>query len=169
MSDNKGDGKGMRFSEGKLRLDLFPMDARIELARVFTIGALKYEPNNWLRGMKWSDLAGPLERHWAKFMIGQNVDEETGCSHLALIAWNALALLTYQMRDLGTDDLGRDQTAQYDAHFEHLNTALGIGLSAEEKRAIKDKYIAARAAHKAKVSEPNTDKVVSDGTVSNAG
>ena len=38
---------------------------------------------------------------------GERDDPETKCHHLAHVAWNALALMVYEMRGLGEDDLNR--------------------------------------------------------------
>lgn len=95
---------GLRFDAGKNRYDLIPPDALDELAKVYTVGAAKYADRNWERGMSWGRCFGSLMRHSWKFWRGQTVDEETGCHHMALAAWNCLALLTFDFRKVGTDD-----------------------------------------------------------------
>jgi len=86
------------------RFDLIPFDALEELARVYGVGARKYEDDNWLRGYRWRLSAGALLRHVARWMIGEDRDAETGCHHLAHAAWHCLTLLTFHLRGLGTDD-----------------------------------------------------------------
>ena len=98
------DGQGLRFDEGKSRVDLLPADALMEVGKVNAYGAAKYAPRNWERGMPWSKVVGPLLRHLFKWMMGENVDSESGQRHIAMVAWNALALLTYELRGIGTDD-----------------------------------------------------------------
>ena len=46
-----------------------------------------------------------------KYCTGQRIDEESGLSHLAHIAWNALALLEFEVEKIGEDDIfkGYDQ------------------------------------------------------------
>lgn len=66
-----------------------------ELAKVFTIGASKYEPRNWEKGMSWESVLASLERHKEAFKSGEDTDPETGCLHMAHVAWNALALASY--------------------------------------------------------------------------
>jgi len=100
----KADGGGLRYDEGKPRVDLLPADALMELGRVYGAGAKKYGDHNWMRGMAWSKVLGPLLRHLFKWMVGHEVDEETGQRHIAMVAWNAIALLTYELRGVGTDD-----------------------------------------------------------------
>lgn len=105
IGTNRGDG--LRYDTGKNRLDLIPPEWEWELARVLTAGAAKYQPRNWELGMAWSKVLGPSRRHQNKFLRGEQIDEETKCHHLALAAWNLLALMSYDLRGLGTDDLTR--------------------------------------------------------------
>ena len=95
---------GLRFDAGKLRYDLVPADAFAELVKVYTIGAQKYADRNWEKGMSWSRCFGSLCRHTWAFWRGQDYDDETGCHHMAHAAWNAMALVSYTFRKVGTDD-----------------------------------------------------------------
>lgn len=103
------DGGGLRLDAGKSRVDLLPADALMELGQVYRAGDIKYAalggPRNWERGMPWSKVLGPLLRHLFKWMRGQQIDEESGQRHIAMVAWNALALLTYELRQIGTNDV----------------------------------------------------------------
>jgi len=95
---------GYRDDTDKPRVDLIPGDAMIEIAKVYTFGAKKYSDRNWEKGMHWSRMIGSLLRHTFKFMMGENIDEESGLLHSSMIAWNAIGLLTYQLRGIGEDD-----------------------------------------------------------------
>lgn len=95
---------GKRYDSGKARYDLIPPEALNELAKVYTKGAEKYGDRNWEKGMSWSRCFGSLCRHTWAFWRGEDYDEETGCHHLAMVAWNAFAILTYYLRKTGTDD-----------------------------------------------------------------
>lgn len=97
--------EGLRYDDGKNRLDLLPPEWVLALGKVSTKGSIKYAPRNWEQGMKWSKVWGPLLRHAFAWLGGQKIDKETGCHHLALVAWNALALMTYEMRGIGENDL----------------------------------------------------------------
>ena len=97
---------GKRYDVGKLRYDLVPVDALKEVVRVYSKGAEKYADRNWEKGMSWSRVVGPLMRHLEAFRQGELIDAETGCYHTAMIAWNAMALCSYHMRGIGTNDLG---------------------------------------------------------------
>jgi hypothetical protein len=88
--------KGMRLNAGKLRYDLLEPFAIQELVRVFTKGSEKYEANNWLNGgMDYSKMLASLKRHIAAFELGEDIDPETGCYHMAQAAWNALGIVSY--------------------------------------------------------------------------
>lgn len=94
----------LRYDAGKLRYDLLPHDGLEELVRVYTVGAAKYADRNWEKGMSWSRCLGSLMRHTWKFWSGETHDPETGCHHMAMAAWNAIALCVYDKRKVGTDD-----------------------------------------------------------------
>lgn len=103
-TDAKDLGKeGVRYDVGKARWDLVPHEIE-EVVDVFTIGAKKYSDRNWELGMDWGRVFGSLMRHSWKFWRGEDIDEETGCHHMAHVMWNALALLTYSRRKIGKDD-----------------------------------------------------------------
>ena len=95
---------GLRFDDGKNKLHLIPPDALWALGEVFTRGALKYADRNWEKGMPWSTVEGCMYRHFLKYQLGEDIDEETGCSHLAHVAWNAMVLLAYQLRGMDEFD-----------------------------------------------------------------
>lgn len=98
------DGGGLRFNEGKRDYTLIPDDALAYLADLFTLGARKYAPRNWERGMKYTNVMKSLDRHWAAFKSGEDRDPESTLYHMVHVVWNAMALLTYQLRGIGEDD-----------------------------------------------------------------
>jgi len=93
-----------RFDAGKPRYDLVPDDAFRELVEVYSMGARKYEPRGWEKGMSWSRCFAALMRHAWAFWRGEETDPESGLHHMAHVAWNALALVSYSKRQIGTDD-----------------------------------------------------------------
>lgn len=101
----KADGGGLRFNGGKNQVDLIPPEWTLAVGEVMTKGALKYAPHNWERGMKWSIMVGCALRHLLRFVSGETYDSETGCHHLAHVAWNALALMSYDVRGVGENDI----------------------------------------------------------------
>lgn len=129
--------RAMRFNSNKFGISLLPLDGIIELVRVYTVGAFKYKPNNWLKGMPWEECAASLDRHWFKWRCGHNVDPDTGCHHLAHVMWNALTLLVYQLRGIGKDDRTK---INIDDDFNLVHNPLGIGLSPEKLEELQNKY-----------------------------
>jgi uncharacterized HAD superfamily protein len=88
-------GEGLRFDNNKVRMDLLPAGAIHELAKVLTFGARKYAPHNWMKGMAWSRVIGPLKRHLSAIERGEDYDPETGLLHAAHIMCNAAFLTEY--------------------------------------------------------------------------
>jgi uncharacterized HAD superfamily protein len=96
--------EGLRYNESKIRHDLLEPYAINELAKVFTVGAEKYAPGNWEKGMNWTTVLASLKRHINAFEQGEDYDkglspeleEKYGkMYHMAHAAWNALALVSY--------------------------------------------------------------------------
>jgi hypothetical protein len=110
---NSADGGGLRYNAGKNRIELIPPEWVWALGDVTTQGSKKYAERNWERGMDWSNMVGCMERHLLKFMSGERYDGSkfdikagtTGCHHLAMVAWNALALMSYDLRGVGNNNL----------------------------------------------------------------
>lgn len=82
------------FLDQKLRWDLLPLEEIEEIVKVYTAGSKKYGDNTWQNlpnGVQRYKAA--LLRHLLEFEKGNEIDEETGCKHLAQVAWNAIAML----------------------------------------------------------------------------
>ena len=77
------------------RFDLIPIGALTQLARHYGAGAEKYDDNQWRKGYEWSKSYAALQRHLTAWWGGEDIDEETGSSHLAAVAWHAFTLLTF--------------------------------------------------------------------------
>lgn len=98
----------LRYDNGKLRYDLIPVDALEELVLIYTRALSKYPERNWEKGMSWSRCFGSLMRHSWAFWRGEERDSETNCHHMAMAAWNAMALVSYSLRKVGKDDRSID-------------------------------------------------------------
>jgi hypothetical protein len=95
---------GVKHDAEKVRLDLMPFDALVEVGEILTFGAAKYDARNWEKGMAWGRLLGASLRHLFAWGRGENLDPETGKSHLAHAACCILFLLAYEKRGIGEDD-----------------------------------------------------------------
>lgn len=77
--------------EGKGRYDLISPIAEHRLAVWYELGAMKYAPRNWEKGLPISNCINSLKRHMNKYLKGME-DED----HLAAIAWNAFAIMHFE-------------------------------------------------------------------------
>jgi len=89
------DGKALRYNSGKLRMELVPISAIRGLAEVFGKGAEKYAPRNWEKGFKYSVPYACLLRHLTAFWGGEDLDKETGLSHMKHVLANAAMLVEF--------------------------------------------------------------------------
>lgn len=104
-----GGAKGSKLA----RYDLVPQDALWALAEHFGRGARKYEDRNWEKGYAWSLSYAALQRHLAQWWQGEDIDpdpsllDEDGVPrslHLTAVAWHAMVLLSFALREAGTDN-----------------------------------------------------------------
>lgn len=92
---------GMKFDDGKTRLELIPTELIEGVGRVLTFGAQKYEAENW-RNFTEADfprLVGASMRHMEKYRRGEVFDPESGLPHLAHLATNLGFLLALDKRN----------------------------------------------------------------------
>lgn len=92
------DGAGFKSSmvEKKLPLGLIPVSMLRLIAAVLRYGATKYAPNNWRRGMSWSEVYDALQRHLTAWLDGEWLDPETGLSHLGHAGCCLAFLIEYE-------------------------------------------------------------------------
>jgi hypothetical protein len=100
----KVDGNAQRFNGGKLRMDLVPVSSINALARVLTYGAEKYDADNWRRGFKYSTPYGCLMRHLTAWQDGEDIDPESGLSHLDHAIANIAMLIEFERECPHLDD-----------------------------------------------------------------
>jgi hypothetical protein len=99
MESKKNDRQGKKDTKGKVRMELLPMEALRSVAEILTFGAEKYGANNWQNiddgyNLFW----GALLRHKTLKDMGEEFDKESGKSHDAHIACNALFMLYYSLQ-----------------------------------------------------------------------
>lgn len=86
-----GSTAGNKWDGDKLRLDLIPPSLSWAVGSVLTFGAQKYGDRNWEAGIEWNRCYGALLRHLTAWWGGENLDPESGKSHL----WHAACCLTF--------------------------------------------------------------------------
>lgn len=107
MSERDPNGRdphqpGAKLDAGKSRVWLCVSGfarALEQVANVTTQGAKKYTPDGWMTVQDGeSRYMDALGRHLLKLGTGEKNDADTGCHHLAQVAWNALAALELELR-----------------------------------------------------------------------
>jgi hypothetical protein len=71
----------------KPKLSLIPQLALLEVAKVFTYGESKYDAYNYSKGEDMTVYIDAALRHINKFLMNEDIDDETKTNHLA----NAIA------------------------------------------------------------------------------
>jgi len=89
--------KALRFDTGKTNWSLMPFEAVEEINKVLEFGANKYAEWNFANdgGMNHSRIINSCLRHIFAYMRGQDLDPESGLSHLAHAGCNIIFLLYY--------------------------------------------------------------------------
>lgn len=96
--------EGTKFDMGKDRWDLMDWESIGDIVKVYTMGAAKYEDENWRKGIAWRRIFAALMRHLMAFWLGEETDKESGLPHLAHAAWQCIALLWYSKHRREFDD-----------------------------------------------------------------
>ena len=87
------DCNGLKYDDGKLRMDLIPASALKSLAAVLTFGFEKYKKENSWQEVEVKRYHAALMRHltsWIEDPFGK--DEESGLYHSEHLLWNAMAI-----------------------------------------------------------------------------
>jgi hypothetical protein len=96
--------EGVKHDTDKYPLHLLPFDALLSVACVLHHGQIKYGARNWEKGMDWSRVQAAALRHLFAWSNGEDIDPESGMSHLAHATCCLLFLLAYELRRAGHDD-----------------------------------------------------------------
>src|SRR6266403_5346522 len=95
--------QGTKHDLGKDRWDLAPWEAFGEVVKILTFGAGKYGDRNWERGIVYSRLFAATVRHLSAWWRRDDLDPESGRSHLAHVLCCVAFILTFTLR--GRTDL----------------------------------------------------------------
>lgn len=108
--------EGVKYDSEKPRMHLLPPKATLEVAKVLTFGAQKYDEENWrkLDRLQERYTSGAL-RHIFAHMDGEQLDPESGISHLA----HALCCLLFKLEiELEEDQEKRLRESDRSEHQE---------------------------------------------------
>jgi len=84
--------EAMRFNNSKLQWSLVDYKSLEPMVRVLEFGAKKYAPDNWKKGLDTLKICESLLRHIYAFMDGEDIDPESGESHIGHMMCNTLFL-----------------------------------------------------------------------------
>lgn len=84
------ENKGTRNNEGKPKWSLVHYNSLVPMIRVLEWGAKEYGVGNWQKGLDKKEILESMQRHLASLMDGEELDEQTGLSHMAHIQCNAM-------------------------------------------------------------------------------
>lgn len=93
-----------RKNEGKPQTHHIDPEFILGMAKVLTLGSKKYSSYNWAKG---NNLTVPFDsamRHLLAYMSGNNLDDETGESHLFHAAVNLMFMYYYERNYPEMDD-----------------------------------------------------------------
>lgn len=69
--------------DGKPRPDLIPVELLVEMGKVMKHGADKYGADNWKNCEDPKRYEAAIARHWLAYLSGEELDPDSGLSHLA--------------------------------------------------------------------------------------
>lgn len=92
---------GIKHDNEKNKLQLLPIISLEKIGDIFTFGAAKYGEYNWSKGILYSRIYGALLRHLFAWIRGENIDDESGKSHLHHAG--ACILMLIEMEELRKD------------------------------------------------------------------
>lgn len=89
--------QAIKYDAGKLDWSLIPWDSVEEILKVLEFGKQKYSSWNWAtgEGFKYTRVFNSLVRHLFAWIRGEDVDPESGLSHLAHAGCNIFFLLYF--------------------------------------------------------------------------
>lgn len=87
----------IKHDDNKLDWSLIPWDSVEEILKVLEFGKKKYSSWNWSsgEGFKYSRIFNSLVRHLFAWIRGEDLDPESGLSHLAHAGCNILFLIYF--------------------------------------------------------------------------
>lgn len=96
--------QGTKADDGKPRMDLIPAYPLEMLAKVYTMGAVKYAAHNWRKGIAYSRIFAAIMRHLWAWQNGEDNDPESGLPHPVHAAFGCFALIQYMKDRTQFDD-----------------------------------------------------------------
>jgi hypothetical protein len=105
----------LKHDQGKPPFALIPPEALTEIAKVFGFGADKYGINNWREDgdhTSWLRTYSSIQRHLNAWHAGEDLDPESGSSHLTHAATQLIILMIHQMEHPEVDNRYKPKTKE---------------------------------------------------------
>jgi len=91
--------QALRYNDGKPKWSLVHFQSLIPMVRVLEYGCIKYAPKNWQKPMDTTQILESMQRHLAALFDGEEVDSESGISHMGHIMANAMFFNYHKQRE----------------------------------------------------------------------
>lgn len=98
------DEEALHFDTGKLDMTLIDPGFMRSMAEALGYGANKYGVDNWRKGSSYRRYMASTLRHIQAFLEREDLDDESGCEHLAHAACNIMFVMAWQHAGIGKDD-----------------------------------------------------------------
>ena len=95
--------QALRYNSDKLPFDELDPLFLEEMFKVIQYGQKKYARLNWLKGAPATQFFGCIMRHMLQWWKGEEIDAESGISHLSHVACNIM-MLQYNLRKKPEND-----------------------------------------------------------------
>lgn len=96
--------EGIKHDQEKPRVGLVPVEAILAVSNVLTAGAKVYGDRNWELGISYERVYNATMRHLLAWWNGEDVDPDSGMSHLWHALTNLCFLVTYVERNMNSFD-----------------------------------------------------------------
>ncbi len=94
----------IKFDSNKPQMSLLSTEFLIQTTKVLDFGKKKYAAHNWRKGFVWSRVLDAAMRHLHAFNDGEDVDPESGLSHLAHLSCCVMFLIEFEKTHKHLDD-----------------------------------------------------------------
>lgn len=96
------EGGSLRYNKGKPEFSHLSPDFIMEMMKTMTKSNEKYPYLNYTKKQDVKTASDSLMRHYLAFQMGQNLDDDTSCHHLAHLAVNAM-IIFQNLKDYGDE------------------------------------------------------------------
>lgn len=107
------------------------------MVQVLEYGAGKYSPDNWKAGFKDRECEESMFRHIISYLSGEDLDAESGLSHLGHIMCNCMMLNYHRRKEAVKESERQDILKATEANSDFINSFCGDGFSNHIIDAIK--------------------------------